>query len=136
VLAIYKYDAAGRRIQQTSSGTTTDLYFNDSWQVVEERIGGTPKVQYVWAPVGGDVLVERDRDTTGGGTWAERLYALQDANNNVLAMANAAGAGAISERYAYDPYGSVTFLTATWGTLSTSAYAVMYCRFQLTTFAL
>jgi RHS repeat-associated protein len=126
VVASYKYDAAGRRIQETSSGTTTDLYFNDSWQVVEERVGGVAKVQYVWAPTGGDVLVERDRDTAGDGTWAERFYAMQDANNNVLAMANALGAGAISERYAYDPYGSVTFMTATWGTLSASAYAVSY----------
>ena len=48
----------------------------------------------------------------------------QDANGNVTALVN--GSGTVVERYAYDPYGLVTYLNATFGTLSSSAYAANY----------
>jgi RHS repeat-associated protein len=40
--------------------------------------------------------------------YGERLYAQQDANYNVASVTNAAGA--VVERYRYDPYGAVTVL--------------------------
>ncbi len=71
-------------MQETAGGTTTDLYYSDSWQVLEERVasGGTsvPRVQYVWSPVYVDALILRDRDTNANGTLDERLYVVQDAN--------------------------------------------------------
>jgi RHS repeat-associated protein len=116
-LASYGYDPLGRRITETVSGTTTDVYFNSAWQAIEERVGGTTTAQYVWSPVGVDSLVERDRGS-------ERLYAQQDAIGNVTALVNSSGT--VVERYVYDPYGAVTFLTASWSTLSSSAYAWRY----------
>ena len=53
-----------------------------------------------------DALVLRDRDTDGNGTLDERLYPLQDANWNVMALVTPAGT--VVERYSYDPYGQVT----------------------------
>src|SRR5262249_23191073 len=48
----------------------------------------------------------------------------QDANYNVTALVNSSGS--VVERDVYDPYGKVTFLNASWGTLTGSAYAWIY----------
>jgi RHS repeat-associated protein len=120
VIASYNYDALGRRIVETESGTTTDLYYSSQWQVLEERVGGAATAQNVWSPVYVDVLVERDRSVNGG-TLNERLWVQQDADYNVTALVN--GSGQVVERYLYDPYGQVTVLNASWNPLSGSAYA-------------
>jgi RHS repeat-associated protein len=109
---------------------TTDVYFSSSWQVVEERQEqvmtlGLLQDQYVWSPVGTDTLVERDSNPDGSGHLTLRLYVQQDANGDVTALVNASGA--VVERYAYDPYGSVTVLNPnTWATMAGSAFAWVY----------
>jgi RHS repeat-associated protein len=113
VLAAYAYDGLGRRITETSGGSTTTLLYSAGWQVLEERIGGVAKTQYVWSPVYVDALVLRDRDAdgnsgTGAGGREERLYALQDANWNITALVSTSGT--VVERYAYDPFGAATVL--------------------------
>jgi YD repeat-containing protein len=42
-LKSYAYDGLHRRISETAGGTTTDFYYSDAWQVLEERVtsGGT-----------------------------------------------------------------------------------------------
>jgi RHS repeat-associated protein len=97
-LEAYTYDALGRRVT-LNPGTLTSLYYSSAWQVLEEQAGGVTQAQYVWSPVYVDALVERDRGS-------ERLYVQQDANWNVTAIVN--GAGAVVERYTYDPFGAVT----------------------------
>jgi YD repeat-containing protein len=48
----FTYDALNRRLMEAvAGGATTDLYYSAVWQVLEERIAGTPKAQYVWSPV-------------------------------------------------------------------------------------
>jgi RHS repeat-associated protein len=116
-LASYRYDGLGQRVSETVSGTTTDVYFSSAWQVLEEQVGGQTQAQEVWNPLGVDSLVERDRGS-------ERLYAEQDANGNITALVTSSGS--VAERYVYDPYGAVTYLTASWSTLSGSAYAWRY----------
>jgi RHS repeat-associated protein len=120
-LASYTFDAVGRRIQETASGTTRDLFF-DNWNVFEERISGTTKVQYIWNPLATNSLILRDRDADGnqGNGLEERLWVQQDANGNVTALVNSSGT--VVERYIYDPYGQVTYLTSSFGSLSSSAY--------------
>jgi RHS repeat-associated protein len=124
-LESYKYDALNHRIVQ-NPGTATDLYYSSAWQVLEERTGGvsTATMQYVWSPVYVDALILRDRSTQNNGTLDERLWVQQDANWNVTALVT--GSGSVVERDVSDPYGKVTFLTASWGTLSSSAYAWIY----------
>jgi RHS repeat-associated protein len=124
-LVSYKYDALGRKIVE-NPGTVNDLYYSDKWQVLEERKAGvsTATVQNVWSPVYVDALIERDRSTQNNGTMDERLYVQQDANFNVTALLNTSGS--VVERYVYDPYGKPTFLNASWGTISGSAYALVY----------
>jgi RHS repeat-associated protein len=110
-------------VTQTASGTTTDLYYSNQ-QLLEEEVGGAATARYVWSPVYVNALVLRDRATGSPGTLNERLWVQQDADWNVTALVNSSGA--VVERYVYSPYGVVTVLNATWGTLSGSAYAWVY----------
>ena len=87
---------------------------------MEERLSGTVDRQYVWGVRYVDDLVLRDL-STGGGTLNERMYALQDANWNVVAAYNTS-TSAVAERYAYSAYGVCLFLSATYGSLSGSAF--------------
>jgi YD repeat-containing protein len=123
-LISYSYDALGRRVTENRSGTITDLYYSSEWQVLEERVGGVARAQYVWNPVNVDTLVLRDRDPSGSGTLSERLYAQHDANNNVTALVDVNGN--VVERYDYDPYGQATVLTPTWATQAGGSYGWVY----------
>jgi RHS repeat-associated protein len=124
VLSSYKYDALGRRTQETSGGVTRDLYLSTASQVLEEQVNGQAQVQNVWSPVYVNALIERDRDPTGSGTLSERLWVVQDANWNVIALVN--GSGQVVEQYLYDPFGKVTVLDGNGNVLSGSAYAWRY----------
>ena len=75
--------------------------------------------QYVWGLRYIDDLVLRDRDTTGGGMLDERLYALQDANWNVVALAD--NSGGIVERSTYTAYGQPTFCNGSFANASTTS---------------
>ena len=104
----YQSDALGRRIKEGS----TDLYYSDRWQVIEERVGGVAKAQNVWSDVYVDAMVLRDRDADGstGNGLEQRSYLLHDANFNVTGVTDAAGQ--VIERYRYDAYGKATVLEA------------------------
>ncbi len=102
----------------------TDLYYSAAWQVLEERVGGQVKAQYVWSPVYVDALILRNRDTNGDGTLDDRLYVVQDANYNVTALFD--NAGNVVERYVYDPFGQVTVLDAGWNVLASSAFGWLH----------
>jgi len=103
-LVAWTYDALGRQAT-VNFGTLTSLYYNSSWQVVEEQQSGSMVQQYVWNPLGVDSMVERDTTT-------QRLYVESDANGNVTSVIDTSGN--VQERYMYDPYGAVTVLTPTW----------------------
>jgi len=114
-VARYQYDGRNRRIVKLtySSGVlseTRHFYFTIVWQDIEERVGTSTSMdkQYVWGVRYIDELISRDDATP------ERLYACQDAIFNVSAMANIAGA--IQQRFVYDPYGSGSVRNpSTWG---------------------
>ncbi|GIW85436.1 MAG: hypothetical protein KatS3mg107_1096 [Gemmataceae bacterium] len=121
----YAYDGLHRRVQETAGGVTTDFYYSEQWQVLEERVGGNTTVQYVWSPVYVDALVLRDRDSDGDGTLDERLWVVQDANYNVTAIFD--NSGNVVERYIYDPFGQATVLDAEWNVWSGgNAYDWLY----------
>jgi RHS repeat-associated protein len=118
-LDAYGYDALGQRITE-NPGTQRDLYYSDSWQVLEEDVGGSAVDQNVWSPVYVDALVERD----SGSGLSVRLYAQQDANWDVTALVDTTGT--VQERYDYTPYGAQSVLTPSWGSRSSSSYAFVY----------
>jgi len=116
-IAAYSVDGLGRRATENEGGTLADVYFSAQWQVVEEDVANSMTNQYVWSPVYVNAMIERDTPT-------QRLYVLQDANWNVTALVNASGS--VLERYVFDPYGAVTYLTASWGSQSGSNYGWHY----------
>jgi hypothetical protein len=108
----YDYDALGRRIHEAfDNGITgpfdniadTDYYYNDNWQVFEDRLEGVAKAQYIWSQRYVDALVLRDRDADGnqGNGLEQRHYVQSDANFNVTALLNTSGT--VQERYIYEP---------------------------------
>jgi RHS repeat-associated protein len=118
-LKTYQYDAMNRRVAEVVGGDTTDLYYSSQWQVLEERVNGNGKYRYVWSPVYVDAMMLRDRLDV-----SERLWVQQDANFNVTAIVN--DSGNVVERYAYEPYGKVTVVNASWSELSGSTYYWQY----------
>lgn len=121
-LESFGFDAMGRRIIE-DDGSALDLYF-DSSNIIEEQVAGATTIQYVWEPHSINTLVLRDRDTDANGSLDERLYAQQDANNDVIAYV--ATSGDVAERNVFDPYGITTFVDASWNTLSSSAINSTY----------
>ena len=103
----FEYDGLGRRIVRDPDGTanTIDYYYNESWQLVEERKDGSsyPLAQYVWHPEYVDALALRwyDEDVDGSGVLEQ--YSLHDAQYSVRAVTD--DAGSVLERYIYTPYG-------------------------------
>jgi RHS repeat-associated protein len=97
-VAEYAYDGLNRRTEKVVGGTTRHAYFCDRWQTLEERTGSSASAerQFVWGQRYVDDLVLRDRTS-------ERLYALQDALFNVVALTS--NSGVVQERFAYQPYG-------------------------------
>ena len=131
-----QYDGLTRRISQKtydSSGTLAEkrrYYYSDAWQVLEERIGNsnTADRQFVWGLRYIDDLILRDRSVSGG-TLNERLFALQDANWNVVALVNTSGA--VQQRFAYSPYGVPMFLNADF-TVGSNAkdWETLFCGYR------
>jgi RHS repeat-associated protein len=124
------YRGIARIVKDGDNWDRTDYYYNESWQVLEERFAddvstqnkGTPatavSVQWLWDIRYVDSPVLRWRDTdgnpqTGDYGLEETLYYCNDANMNVTALVDGA-TGEVVERYMYDPYGRVTVYEPDW----------------------
>lgn len=125
-----QYDARNYRtvIKSYTTGTLSETrhsYFSSDWHCIEERTGTSTSAdrQFVWGVRYIDDLVLRDRGS-------ERCYSMQDANWNVTTIVDPSAA--VLERYAYAAYGVPLYLTSTFGSLSSSAYAweTQYCGYR------
>ena len=106
---VFAYDALGRRVKEG----TTSVYFNATWQMIEERSStGTLQVQYTWSNAYIDAMITRDKDTDANGITDQRHYVMQDANWNVTGLLDATGV--VVQRFNYDAYGKRSALTAAW----------------------
>jgi RHS repeat-associated protein len=114
VVQTNEYDGLGRRIVRVNGWAnpdeTYDYYYNENWQVVEQRKDGdaNPSSQYYWHPYYIDALAFRIYDATLTGTDSVIHYYVHDANFNVTAILD--DTADVLERYQYMPYGEVTFL--------------------------
>jgi RHS repeat-associated protein len=129
----YEYDGLGRRTVKRRQAfgilpaEVRHYYYSDDWQVLQERVGTGGDVdptrlpidrQYVWGIRGLDDLILRDRDASQptNGILSERLYALTDANGNIVSLYNVPhrpGVGLaqrVIERIGYAPYGQAHFM--------------------------
>ncbi len=99
---------------------TRHFYYNEQWQLLEFHDGneGQRKRQYVWGDRYVDDLILRDRDTNNDGTLEERLYAMQDPNWNVIAIAGTDGT--VARRFSYAAYGKPEYRLANFTTISSN----------------
>ncbi|MGA2256896.1 MAG: RHS repeat-associated core domain-containing protein, partial [Thermoguttaceae bacterium] len=126
LVASYTYDGLNRRVTETAGGQTTAFYFDNSGQVLEERVNGSTSatLQYVWGLRNVDDLVLRDSNATSGNLGingsglGQRVFVLQDVNWNVIALVSQSGT--VNERFTYGPYGAATGLNANFTTYSGS----------------
>ena len=125
LLAVYQYDGLHRRIVKLlpdgEDYKRTDYYYNEGWQVLEERYEAAGsattaatdvRTQYAWDPRYIDAPAVRWHDLNDDQDFAdsnEVLFYCNDANMNVTALVNTSGS--VVERYMYDPYGKPTVLS-------------------------
>ena len=114
-VAEYEYDGLNHRtVKKTyvsgSLDETRHFYYDKDWRCLEERVGTSSDAdrRYVWGLTYIDDLILRDRID---GETTERLWAMTDANYNVVELIEITGGGwTINdlERYTYDAYGTPT----------------------------
>jgi RHS repeat-associated protein len=97
-VATYGYNGLNHRVKKVVDSETRLFYFNDQWQCVEEYVGSTCNIRYVWGLRYVDDLVTYRNASTD-------YYVLQDANWNVVGLANASGV--VQERYTYTSFGKL-----------------------------
>jgi YD repeat-containing protein len=109
-----RYDGLGRRITRQGGGVVTHDYFNDRWQLIEQRkdAATTASAQFAWSAVYIDALLQEKRDTDADGTLDRTLFVTHDANFNVTAAVSPTGI--VAERYLYDAYGERWGLGGDW----------------------
>jgi len=113
VVARYAYDCLSRRVERqvTNSGDLDDhlFYFYDGYRVIEEQDPtGLAVRQYVdGLGVDNHVAFYRNADVSPDGSAEEAYFHHADAKGGTAALTDAAGA--VVERYSYDPYGRVRF---------------------------
>jgi RHS repeat-associated protein len=125
-VAAYTYDGMGRQIKQTTGDGTTDLYYDEAGQVVEEAQGGVVTNDYVWSLAYVNAMVARvSYNPSGNGSVTQILYAQYDANFDVTSLVDGTPGsetnGHVLERFIYDPYGGSTTITNTGWTPITGA---------------
>ena len=119
VLATYSYDGLNRRVTETVGGADHGLVLRFERSGLSEervrRVATSANLQYVWGLRNVNDLVLRDSATASGGNLGIsgsglglRLYALQDANWNVVALVDTSGA--VQERFSYTAFGTATAL--------------------------
>lgn len=134
-VAAYAYDPLNRRVTVDDGANVRHAYFTEQWQALEERLNSSTDAerQFVWGLRYIDDLILRDRTTSG--PLDERLYALQDANWNVDAIVDEAGA--VQERYRYAAYGTPTFLQPDFTSRSPNQsdfdWETLYCGYRFDT---
>ena len=109
-------------ITNATSGTTTNSCASASGQVLEKQAVSSVYYtqRYVWSPTYINSMIDRDVDTSGTGLTATgssftRLWALQDANFNAVAIvAMSDDTATVVERYAYLPFGNVTVMSGSY----------------------
>lgn len=115
-VAVYQYDAMGRRIQKvTPSGTAN--YFYDDMRIIEERDGSDAvSATYVYGISVDDVI----NMVRSGNSY----FYLQNSLGSVIAVTD--DTGAVRERYEYDAYGKPEILDNSFNPLPGSTIGNSY----------
>jgi hypothetical protein len=116
LIGCYAYDARMRRITKTVAGETREIYYNDQWRAIEERVSGDLKTEYVYNPSDRWNLIRRRQSVSG--TLDETHYVLRDCLDPVAIVTTD---GTVAERYGYDAFGPVRIMDRDFITKSDSS---------------
>lgn len=113
-VAVFAYDALGRRIKKTDSiaSETTYYYYNDQWQILAEYAGSAFGNSYVYGNYIDEVLVMNDGTN-------DYYYAHDHLYSPVALMETD---GDVVERYEYDVYGKRAVMTDNFQSRTWSMY--------------
>ncbi|MEN6405924.1 MAG: RHS repeat-associated core domain-containing protein [Thermoguttaceae bacterium] len=152
VIATYSYDGLNRRIEKAMGGSeqyVTHYYYNNQWQLFEERDMNWSQAdqinQYVWGPGYVDSPIACLHDGNGDGdmndwgatnVWPNvtdyvRFYTT-DANHNVTGViAEDGGIIANMDRYVYNSYGEALLRKEDWSNDPSLPYTdgPLYCGY-------
>jgi RHS repeat-associated protein len=127
----FSYDALGRRITESDSSNSQYFYLAGQKMIENSPISGATvrHQQLVYGLAYIDQVILRDRDAdnnSGTGSLGatssgleERLYYEHDREYNVTSLVSQTGT--VEERCCYDPYGSIQYFTAAYGSPSASS---------------
>ncbi len=145
VIARYTYNAMNYAVTATypqgnneiPAGTSNYIYYDNQWQVIEVRTGGTAvsdvSTQIVWSAAYVNAAILQDSYASGVIQPNERLYFLQDANWDTTAVVGydpASGTWNVVQRYVYDSYGNITILNADWSAAPTGTQPMVNALYQ------
>jgi|GEM_PF-5808937 len=131
LIAQYSYNAMRYRITESypqggtgiPAGEINYIYYDSSWQAIETRTGGTANSnvtsQTVWSAAYINAAILQDTYSAGVIQPNSRIYYLQDANWNTMAVVgfnSTSRTWGVTQRYTYSPYGTITILNADWST--------------------
>jgi len=112
LLAIYQYDALGRRCKKTVGGTTTEYIFDgDTSEILAEVQNSTISAEYIYG-AGLNELVSVSKNGT------DYLF-LSDVSGSIIQVMD--NNGNILESYSYDPYGKTAIYDGAGNQLAQSA---------------
>ncbi len=124
----YKYDALGRRVRKTTTGTgaSDTVYIHEGQRVYAEYTSGqpfnNPLRKYTYAAYIDEPVLLIDRTAAGAvaaGT-DERFYYHRNQQYSITALTD--NTGSVVERYAYTAYGAPTILDGPGTTTRTSSF--------------
>jgi RHS repeat-associated protein len=137
-LGAYRYDGLNRRIQKTAGTSYVHYYYNQQWQMLEERKLNyqgvtTESTQHVFSPDYIDSPIIWRHDGNGDGDYSDagdlQRYYLSDANHNTTAVVDSV-TGDVVMRYVYTAYGECTVYTPGWTSQGAStADGFLYCGY-------
>ncbi|NLF07517.1 MAG: RHS repeat-associated core domain-containing protein, partial [Pirellulaceae bacterium] len=134
----YEFDAANRRIEKVLSASHAHYFYNNQWQMLEERFvdgqGATISAnQHVFSPEYIDSPIVWRHDANGDGDYADQgdlhRYYLSDANHNTTAVVDSV-TGLVVKRYVYNAYGAHTVYDPDWtNPTAPVADGILYCGY-------
>ncbi|REK22183.1 MAG: hypothetical protein DWQ42_17660 [Planctomycetota bacterium] len=112
-IATFEYDGRNYRIRKTAGGVVEASFYNENQQLLETQVSGSMTEEFVWDLRYIDAPIFRYDGT-------DTFYYTSDANMNVTGLVDAS-TGLVVERYHYDSYGRVEFLSDVFASLGTQA---------------
>ncbi len=110
-LAVYAYDAMGRRISKTTAAEVISYVYDQGQRIIEEIVGGTTQAQYIYGLNANQTLAMKRGSTL--------YYYVADARGSTAQLLDAGGT--LVEQYEYDPYGVTSFFAADGSPISETA---------------